>query len=84
MPSEGAQPNIQFRVQNVPSLPTPAPAFNSRAVTARSEPRPPASGGGGGRDGWRLPELVRRREVSRLHRVVICEGQPLAVLATEK
>ena len=32
MPSEGAQPNIQFRVQNVPSLPTPAPAFNSGAA----------------------------------------------------
>ena len=39
MPSEGAQPNIQFRVQNHPSLPTPASAFNSGAVTARSEPR---------------------------------------------
>jgi len=42
---EFCQPASFTCEQNPPrsSLPTPAPAFNSPAVTARSEPRPPAS-----------------------------------------
>ena len=59
MPSEGAQPNIQFRVQNHPSLPTPASAFNSGAVTARSEPRYRPSFGG-------------YREITRVHGGASC------------
>ena len=46
--------SLAWSNQNDPSLPTPAPAFNSPAVTARSEPRP-------------HPSLAARLRLSRVH-----------------